>query len=165
VLIVLIKSDQELWRIQIQGVWWKAGVAGVCLCGVCGRIICNPLLVWIQNWFDLKTFLKWNVFQLREKQPVVLSNQLVVLFLGGFEKGWKLFDLVDLVVKPNQSVVSCFQPIVSLKVLTKFCFDLWISLKWFLTECAPVLNVFNYFLEYKKLVIRSWNVRNSFEKS
>ena len=26
----LIKSDQELWRIQIQGVWWKAGVVVVC---------------------------------------------------------------------------------------------------------------------------------------
>jgi len=35
----------------------------------------------------LKTFLKWNVFQLSEKQPVVLSNQPVVLFLEGFEKG------------------------------------------------------------------------------
>ena len=130
---LLIKRDQELWRIQIQGVWWKVGVVVVCLCGVWGRIICNPLLVWIQNWFDLKTFLKWNVFQLREKKLVVLSNQPVVLFLRGFEKGWKLFDLVDFVVKWNQSVVSCFQPVVSLKGLTEFCFDLWIFLKWFLT--------------------------------
>jgi len=50
--------------------------------------------------------LKLSVFQLSEKQPVVLSNQLVVLLLGVFEKGLKLFGLVDLTVKPKQSVVS-----------------------------------------------------------
>jgi len=82
-------------------------------------------------------------------------------FLRRFEKGWKLFDLVDLLVKLNQSIVSCFQPIVSLKILTEFSFDMWISLKWFLTDCAPVLNVFNYSLEYKKLVIRFWNERET----
>jgi len=161
VLKMLIKSDQELWRIQIQGVWWKVGVVVVYGWDL-GRLKCNPFIVWIQNWFDLKSFLKWNVFQLSEKKLVVLSNQPVVLFLEGFEKGWKLFDLVDLTVKQNQSVVSCFQPIVSLKILTEFNFDLWNSLKWFLTECALVLNVFNYSLEYKKLVIRSWNVRKHF---
>jgi len=57
-------------------------------------------------------------FQPSEKQHVVLSNQPVVLLLEVFEKGWKLFDLVDLTVKPNQSVVSCLQLIVSLKILT-----------------------------------------------
>jgi len=46
-----------------------------------GRLKCNPLLV------DLKTFLKWNVFQLNEKQPVVLSSQPIVLFLEYFDKG------------------------------------------------------------------------------
>jgi len=45
------------------------------------------------------------LFQLSEKQPVVLSNQPVVLFLGVFEKGWKVFGLVDLIVKPKQSVI------------------------------------------------------------
>ena len=59
----------------------------LCLGGIGGRFLCNPLLVWIQIWLDLKSFLKWNVFQLSEKQQVVLSNQPVVLFLEGFEKG------------------------------------------------------------------------------
>jgi len=61
--------------------------------------------------------------QLREKQPVVLSNQLVVLLLGVFEKVENYFGLVDLIVKPKQLVVLWFQPIVSLKILTKFCFE------------------------------------------
>jgi len=62
-------------------------------------------------------------FQLSEKQPVVLSNQSVVLLLGVFEKGCKVFGLDDLTVKPKQSVVSWFQPIVSLKILTKFSIE------------------------------------------
>jgi len=41
-----------------------------------------------------------------EKQLVVLSIQLVVLHLVVFEKGLKLFDLVDFAAKPIQSVVS-----------------------------------------------------------
>jgi len=40
-------------------------------------------------------------FQLSEKQPVVLSNQPVVLFLGVFEKVENYFSLVDLTAKPN----------------------------------------------------------------
>jgi len=46
------------------------------------------------------------------KQLVVLSFQSVVYHLEVFEKGLKLFDLVDFVVKPIQSVVSRIQPIV-----------------------------------------------------
>jgi len=40
-------------------------------------------------------------FQLSEKQPVVLSNQPVVLLLGVLEKVENCFALVDLTVKPN----------------------------------------------------------------
>jgi len=47
-----------------------------------------------------------------EKQPVVFSFQSIVYHLEVFEKGLKLFDLVDFVVKPIQSVVSRIQPIV-----------------------------------------------------
>jgi len=47
-------------------------------------------------------------FQLRVKQPVVLSNQPIVLLLGVLKKVEKYFGLVDLTVKPKQSVVSCF---------------------------------------------------------
>jgi len=47
-----------------------------------------------------------------EKQPVVLSFQSVVYHLEVFEKGLKLFDLVDFAVKPIQSVVLRIQPIV-----------------------------------------------------
>jgi len=62
-------------------------------------------------------------FQLSEKQLVVLSNQPVVLLLGFLKKVENCFGLVDLTVKPKQSVVSWFQPIVSLKILTKFSFE------------------------------------------
>jgi len=86
-------------------------------------------------------------FQRMEKQSIVLLNQPVVLLLEVFEKGWKLFDLVDLTIKPNQSIVSCFQPIISLKILREFSFHWWICLKWFLTEYANSLNVFNQSLE------------------
>jgi len=41
-----------------------------------------------------------------EKQPLVLSFQSVVYQLEVFEKGMKLFDLVDFAVKPIQLVVS-----------------------------------------------------------
>jgi len=47
-----------------------------------------------------------------KKQPVVLSFQSIVYHLEVFEKGLKLFDLVDFAVKPIQSVVSRIQPIV-----------------------------------------------------
>jgi len=58
-------------------------------------------------------------FKLSEKQPVVLSKQPIVLLLGVFEKVENCFGWV---VKPKQLVVSWFQPIVSLKILTEFCF-------------------------------------------
>jgi len=44
-------------------------------------------------------------FQLSEKQPVVLSNQQVVLLLGVLKMVENCFDLVDLTVKPKQSIV------------------------------------------------------------
>jgi len=47
-----------------------------------------------------------------EKQPIVLSFQSVVYHLEVFEKGLKLFDLVDFAFKSIQSVVSRIQPIV-----------------------------------------------------
>ena len=43
---LLIKSDQELRRIQIQGVWWKVGVATVCGWHQ-GRLKSDPLFCWI----------------------------------------------------------------------------------------------------------------------
>ena len=55
-----------------------------------------------------KTFLKSSVFQLSEKQPVVLSNQPVVLLLGVFEKVENCFSLVDLTVKPNNQLFRGF---------------------------------------------------------
>jgi len=45
-------------------------------------------------------------FQLSEKQPVVFSNQPVVLLLGVLKKVENCFGLIDLTVKPKQSVVS-----------------------------------------------------------
>ena len=62
-------------------------------------------------------------FQLSEKQHVVLPNQPVVLLLGVLKKVENCFGLVDLTVNPKQSVVSWFQPIVSLKILTEFSFE------------------------------------------
>ena len=63
--------------------------------------------------FGIKTFLKKDCFYKEvEKQPVVLSFQLVVYHFEVFEKGLKLFGLVDFAVKPIQSVVSRIQPIV-----------------------------------------------------
>jgi len=62
-------------------------------------------------------------FQLSEKQPIVLSNQTLVLLLGVLKNVENCFGLVDLTVKPKQSFVSWFQPIVSLKILTKFSFE------------------------------------------
>jgi len=43
---LFIKSDQVLWRIQIQGVWWKTGVAAMCGWDL-GRLKCDPLFCWI----------------------------------------------------------------------------------------------------------------------
>jgi len=89
----------------------------------------------------IETFLKLDVFPTKWKTTCCFVESTDCFALRGFAKGWKLFDLVDLTVKPNQSVVSCFQPIVSLKILTKFSLDWWICLKWFLTEYTPSLNV------------------------
>jgi len=65
--------------------------------------------------------------QLSEKQLVVLSNQPVVLLLGVFEKVENYLSFVDLTAKQNNRLfcgfnVLWFQPIVSLKILTEFCF-------------------------------------------
>ena len=95
----------------------------------------------------IETFLKLDVFPTKWKTTCCFVESTGCFSLRGFEKGWKLFDFVDLTFKPNQSVVVCFQPIVSLKILTEFCFDWWICLKWFLTECSPSLKVFNQSLE------------------
>jgi len=57
-------------------------------------------------------------FQLSKKQHVVLSNQPVVLLIGVLKKVENYFGLVDLNFQATQSVVSWFQPIVSLKTLT-----------------------------------------------
>jgi len=47
-------------------------------------------------------------FQLSEKQPIVLSNQPVVLLLGVLKKVENCFGLVEISVKPKQSVVLWF---------------------------------------------------------
>jgi len=47
-------------------------------------------------------------FQLSEKQPVVLSNQPVVLLLGVFEKVEKSLSVVDLTAKPNNRLFRGF---------------------------------------------------------
>ena len=51
-------------------------------------------------------------------QPVEMSIQPVFLHLVYFEKDLKKLDFV---VKPIQSIDSCFQSIDFLKTLTKFC--------------------------------------------
>ena len=79
-------------------------------------------------------------FKLSEKQPVVLSNQPVVLLLGVFLKGWKMIKFGWLKCQTKQSVVLWFQPIVSLKILTEVYFDGWMCFKWFPIEYAPSLN-------------------------
>jgi len=61
-------------------------------------------------------------FKLSEKQPVVLSKQLIVLLLGVFEKVENWFGWLTC-CQPKQSIVSWFQSILSLKILTEFCFD------------------------------------------
>ena len=125
----MIKSDQKLWRIQIQGVWWKIGVVVVCGWDL-GRLKCDPLFLNLKLMW-IKRFLKLNVFPTKWKTTCCFFEST----------GWKLFDLVNLTIKPNQSVVSWFQLIVSLKILIEFCFEWWICFKWFLTEYAPSLNV------------------------
>jgi len=47
-------------------------------------------------------------FKLSEKQPVVLSNQPVVLILGVFEKVENCLSLVDLTAKPNNRLFRGF---------------------------------------------------------
>jgi len=47
-------------------------------------------------------------FQLSEKQPVVLSNQSVVLLLGVLKKVENYFSLVDLTGKPNNQLFRGF---------------------------------------------------------
>jgi len=56
-----------------------------------------------------------------EKQPVVLSFQLVVSYLRFLKLVLADLNLVDFAVKPIQSVISTKQPTVFLTILTEFC--------------------------------------------
>jgi len=47
-------------------------------------------------------------FKLSEKQPVVLSKQPIVFYLGVFEKVLKLFWMVDLLSNPNNRLIRYF---------------------------------------------------------
>jgi len=63
-------------------------------------------------------------FKRSEKQPIVLSNQPVVLVLGVFQKVEIYLSLIDLTTKPNNRLPNqTKQSIVSLKILTELCFD------------------------------------------
>jgi len=65
--------------------------------------------------------LKRLFYEEAEKQPVVLSFQSVVSYLGFFKLVLAGLNLVDFAVKPYQSVISTKQPIVFLILLTEFC--------------------------------------------
>ena len=79
-------------------------------------------------------------FKLSEKQPVVLSKQPIVLYLGVFWKSLKTVLDGWLVVKPKQPIDSLFQPIVCLKTLTESVLLVEWALIDFITEYAPTLN-------------------------
>jgi len=135
---MLIECDQMLLRIEIQGVWWNSGVVVVFGWDL-GRIVWStPLLNLKLMWF--KTFLKLSVFPTKWKTTCCFVESSGCFTLTIFWKCWKVFGFVDLTVKPKQSDVSWFQPIVSLKILTEFSFEWWICFKCFLTEYAPSLN-------------------------
>jgi len=55
-----------------------------------------------------KYFLNKVFFKLSEKQPVVFSNQPVVLLLGVFEKVENCLSLVDSTAKPNNRLFRGF---------------------------------------------------------
>ena len=107
-------------------------------------------------------------FKLSEKQLVVLSKQPIVLLLGVFEKlktvlvGWHA-------VKPKQSIVSCNQSIVCLKILTKFVFVSWVCFKWFSNWIRSCFKCFdqslkainNLFMFYRKQEKRKTDLRFS----
>jgi len=57
-----------------------------------------------------------------------------------FLKRLKTVLVGGLAVKPKQSIVSCFQLIVCLKILTESVLLVECALNDFQTECAPVLN-------------------------
>ena len=69
----------------------------------------------------IEIFLKRVFYEEAEKQPVVLSFQLVVSYLRFLKLVLVGLNLVDFVVKPIQSVVSTKQPTVFLSALTEFC--------------------------------------------
>ena len=72
----------------------------------------------------LNLFLNKVFFKRSEKQPIVLSNQPVVLVLGVFQKVEIYLSLIDLTTKPNNRLPNqTKQSIVSLKILTELCFD------------------------------------------
>jgi len=63
-------------------------------------------------------------FKLSEKQPVVLSKQPIVLYLGVFRKVENCFQMVDLLSKPKQPIDSWKQPIVCFGTITENYFVL-----------------------------------------
>jgi len=83
-----------------------------------------------------------------ENQSVELLFQPVVLHLVFFKRIWKSLKLVELVVKPIQPIVSCFQSVDFLKSLTEFSWTDLICYVYFKTDLAFALNDFNNWLEY-----------------
>jgi len=62
-------------------------VAELSLDRIWGRFyVCKSILDWIQSLSILKPFKRKVFFKLSEKQPVVLSKQPIVLYLGVFRK-------------------------------------------------------------------------------
>jgi len=77
-------------------------------------------------------------FKLSEKKPVVLSKQPIVLLLGVFEKVENCFGW--LTCCQTKTIVSYFQSIVCLKILTESVLLVKCVLNDFQTEYAPILN-------------------------
>ena len=103
--------DFLIWAL-FHFTWRKGGDGGevTSVSTFSGNVPCIDFPLFHQQW--LLKFLKSSVFQVSEKQPVVLSNQPVVLLLGVFEKVENCFNLSQ----PKQSLVSWFLLIVSLNV-------------------------------------------------
>jgi len=96
-----------------------------------GRMMCNPLFVWILCSLEWKPFWKRLFFEEVEKQPIRFVVSIDCLTLRSF---WKGFEVVWLCYKPIQSVVSWIQLIICWKSITKFLLCLQISFKCLLTE-------------------------------
>jgi len=65
--------------------------------------------------------LKRLFYEEAEKQPVVLSFQSVVSYLGFLKLVLTSLNLVDFAIKPIQSITSTKQPIVFWIFLIGFC--------------------------------------------